>query len=771
MDRSTREGRLAGSARRPAISHLVFRSAGGQELSPVGARERPSDESRSRSIGTRTLLAVAVGYLLAVSVATFPRILSLGTDLPTLSDPVSHLCVLRWYRHCLLNWQNPLIHGGIQAPTGFPIGLNPPMLLATAAYILLSLVIPNDVLIYNVLWLGSFLFAGLGTFVLAWHLTRDCAAAFLGGLLVMLGTPVMLHGYEHLELIQVGWFPLFLLCWIRFVEAPSRLSLIRASIAYLLVAVSAPYFGVMATFPATLYVLYFLTVKQPAFRPFSLRHLPGWLLSFSLIVLPLLVLVFLPQVWVSLKGFSITRPRAEFDTYGATLWSYFLPTNLHALGRLLPVDIHEKAGFEWRLREKASYLGVVTLFLLQLAVVRKPVLPRLGYWWASLVLLVTLSLGSSLFIGSQQVPLPGGWLFDHFPPMSLLRVPGRFNLFALVMAAVIAAGALASWRGRIRRPWLRNGLTAGLVILATADLAITPYGSVTVPEMPGSYDVIFHRGSGSVMLDIPHVFTGHNQEVSPMAAYWQSFHGGRTTAGYSAHGNRRQDWLLAFGSPFSYFDMLDPAYLADPANFRTGPFVELKYLDYVWIYLHAHGIRDVVLHEWSKSPPLTEPLNRLKAQLEPAEVAHDGLTRLYDAQLLPEPTSPVIVGLEGWGSLFQALGRVVRSLEPESRLALYVPATARPLTLTIEGAGLSEARVLEAHEGARLLFRASFPVDKLQTWTSEPFVLSPGLHYLTFTSDGSADSQQAVEQPSNEPTRYSLRIARIKVQESGSLAR
>ena len=448
MDRSTREGRLESStgraSRRPAISHRVFTSARDQELSRVGARGWLPAELRSRSIGTRTLLVVAVGYMLAVGVATFPRILSLGTDLPTLSDPVSHLCVLRWYRQCLLNWQNPLVHGGIQAPTGFPIGLNPPMLLATAAYILLSLVIPNDVLIYNVLWFGSFLFAGLGTFVLAWHLTRDRAAAFLGGLLVMLGTPMMLHGYEHLELIQVGWFPLFLLCWIRFVEAPSRLSLLRASTSYLLVAVSAPYFGVMAIFPASLFVLYHLLVNRPGFCPGSRKQtvfgLSGWLLAFSLIVLPLLVSVFLPQVWVSLKGFSITRPRAEFDTYGSTLWSYFLPTNLHSLGRLLPVDLYEKAGFEWRLREKASYLGVVTLFLLQLAVVRQSALPRLGYWWCSLLLLVTLSLGSALFIGSQQVPLPGGWLFDHFPPMSLLRVPGRFNLFALVMAAVIAAG-------------------------------------------------------------------------------------------------------------------------------------------------------------------------------------------------------------------------------------------------------------------------------------------------------------------------------------------
>ena len=112
--------------------------------------------------------------------------------------------------------------------------------------------------------------------------------------------------------------------------------------------------------------------------------------------------------------------------------------------------------------------------------------------------------------------------------------------------------------------------------MATADLAITPYGSVTVPEMPGSYEVAARRNPDSLVLDIPQVFTGHNQEVSPMAAYWQSFHGGRTTAGYSAHGNRRQDWLLAFGSPFSYFDMLDPAYLADPANFRTGPFVEFE---------------------------------------------------------------------------------------------------------------------------------------------------------------------------------------------------
>ena len=706
-------------------------------------------------IRLRGLLGVGAFYLVAVLVATYPRVWGLASELPTLADPLTHLWTLRWYRACLLQGLSPFFNPGLQAPVGFPMGLVPPLPLHLAGFVVLRGIIPNDVLCYNLLWLAGFVFTGLGTFVLAWRLTGDRAAALVAGLAAMLSGPMMLHGFEHLELITLGAFPLFLWAWVEFVDAPTRRRLGFAVLFYLLLTASAPYFGVLAVFPAGLYVVW--RSLADGLRGTATRRRIVWLGAFAFCVIPALPLFFAPQIWAAWHGYGVTRSKAEFLTYGTTLWSYATPTAQHALGGWMPFDLQAAAGFEWRVREKGSYLGLVVLGLVQVAAWRRVKMERQGFWWACLGLLVLLSLGGEFAVGDRRIGLPGGWLFDHVKPFRLLRVPARFNLFAAVLAACLAGAGLAALRGGLRGRWTRRGLTAACALAVVLDLAIVPYGAVALPSMPRSYAWIKGHGGDGPLLEIPQSFSAHNLDVSTAAAYWQSIHGMPTSAGYGAHGHAAYDALINYGSPFNVFAMRKPEYLADGDRLTLGPFVDLRVRDYAWLYAKVHGFKWIVLHRWARVPGIDGGMKRLEEILAGAFVHGDADSALYDPALLGPPTNATILGVEGWGQTSTWEGRPTRTLDPISRLAIYQPEGGGPLRLEMEGIATAGNQVALVKCDGVQVARWKFGAEEFGQLITPRLDLTPGLHWVEITWDAGVDERE------RDPARSSARVARIQL--------
>jgi hypothetical protein len=295
----------------------------------------PERDNNARPALRWQTVALVLGlYSVCAAVATYPRILSLGTTLPSRVDPVTHLALLRWYKTCLMEGRSPLYWPDIQYPVGAPLGLFTPMHLQALLYLLLSSLISNDILCYNLLWFGGFLLAGMGTFVLAWEVVRHRAAACFGGLLAMLGGPMMLHARGHLEFMYVGLFPLFLTAWMRLVDRPGRGRLASAALLYLLMVMGAAYFAVLAVTPAALFVVHALACTDRLGRVAWLRSRAAWLGGFVLLVVPGLLLLFAGQLLGAARGERMALPLVDYVRYGATAWGYVMPTSLHALHRI-----------------------------------------------------------------------------------------------------------------------------------------------------------------------------------------------------------------------------------------------------------------------------------------------------------------------------------------------------------------------------------------------------------------------------------------------------
>jgi hypothetical protein len=369
---------------------------------------------------------------------------------------------MRWYKTCVLEGRSALHCPEIQHPIGAPLGNFSSLHLQALLYFPLSLVIDSDALCYNLIWTFGLLITGLGTFVLIWHILGDKSCAAFGGLLAMLGAPVMLHARAHLELIYVGSFPLFLVAWIRFVDRPSRGRLVLAALGYTVLSMSAAYYMVFAIFPAVLYVVWQVSCGGLTGAGAWFRQRSGWLLGFVGLILPGLLVLFSSQLWAVSNGYSLVRPRYEFDLFGAPVWSYLSPTKWHRLGAWLPFDPYEALGGS--AGERTSYLGVVTLVLIAYAAIRRVRFSGAGYLWSALALVVVLSFGSHWHVGGWTISLPSDWLWHGFPVYRMTRVPARFNLFAAVLAGVVAAAGLRHLLARVPHRGLRLALLGGLTV-------------------------------------------------------------------------------------------------------------------------------------------------------------------------------------------------------------------------------------------------------------------------------------------------------------------
>jgi hypothetical protein len=713
-----------------------------------------------------TLALVAGSYFVCASVATYPVVLRFGSELPgQLTDPLEHLWLMRWSRACLFDGASPFFCPSLNAPTGVPLGYFPTMHVQTLAYLLMGLVTENDVARFNVLWFSGFVATGLGTFALAWWVTRKVVPAWLAGLGAMLCGPMLMHAHGHLETMQMGAVPLFLIGWIRFVDSPGSRRLLAAAGLYLLVVACAPYFAVLAVFPAAWYVAWSFAGSKAGLRgAWTLARL-SWLAGFTAIVLPGLALLFSSQIWAACHGYAMARTRLQFDQFGAPAWSSFVPSPLHALGKFVTPDLLAASGNSSRMSECSSYLGVVALALLAYAAIARLRFPRASYWWSVLVLMVVLSWGSALDLGWARVSMPAGWIYSIFPPFHLIRVPARFNLFAAVCAAVPASAALADLFGRMARPSLRVTFASTCAGLMLADLAMVPFETSVIPPMPAVYRDLTYRNPEASLVDAPMFGSNEGQVFSSLWGYWQSIHQARTTAGYPGLPNVPFESEIVRSSPFWAARLLDPTYLADPRPERFGPAEAVDPRDYAWLFLTAHRSGHVVVHQGTWTDPKYASGNgRLKELLAEAKVYEDADVAVFDRERLSAPKHFTWLCGEGFRPRLAKPDSWSFGVLQKARVVIYNPTPERPMVLALfEITAFAKRRVVRLFEGEREIGRWEVEPGSPRTLETPPFRLGEGVRELTLISDGDERPARYFDRLDDARTPYSLRINSMRV--------
>ena len=709
--------------------------------------------------GWRWLVGSALFYLICLTVATWPAVPRMASELPSRVDPLAHIWTMRWNKSCLLAGRLPFYCPDIQYPVGAALGTLPPMHFQTLLYVPLSFVFANDVLCYNLIRTFVFLLTGIGTLLLIWHVVRDRWVATLGGLMAMLSGPMLFFSQAELEQITVGWFPLFLIAWMNWVDRPTGRGLLASILLYLLVAMSAPYFGIFTIFPASLYVVWrwASAVRGGEGFWFWFKERAVWFGGFAGLTAPVIILLFGNQIWALRHGFSLQRPDGEFYICRAPFWGYLVPTPLNRLSRILPFDNKMMS----EMGSVPSYLGLVTLGLIVYAIWYRVKFPRGGYWWTVFVVLLVLSLGAHTWIGGWDVPLPAAWLKRYFIGFRMIRVPARFNLFAAVAAVIVASAGLSHLLARIRSRRNRLTILGVLTVVAVLDLGDTHYGTIAVPPIPACYAAILKDDPDATFIDVPH-FNAGAFNLPSLATYWQSIHGAKTTAGYTAFANSRADNLIYYNSPFDAFRLAQKDYLEEFANEHFEMVKSTDFRSYVWLYLTAHQIRYVVFHHSPEAFP-EFAINSVRTEwlLQEALVYSDPQTSVFDREKLRKPTSPVYLYDQGWGHRVRRQGELAIMVGSVGRVLIYNPNPDQALTLTLDAAAHKTPKEVVLRVDEEELTRWRMSPKATELFVSPAFHLSEGLHVLTLNSDGVAKPSRSDAHIPGDKTPFSLWVSGI----------
>ena len=247
-------------------------------------------------------------------------------------------------------------------------------------------------------------------------------------------------------------------------------------------------------------------------------------------------------------------------------------------------------------------------------------------------------------------------------------------------------------------------LILGLVAFTLYDLTIGPIPSIDVPQIPSCYTFLKRRDPRATLLEVPQVYPaiGGSLNLSTDCAYWQSFHGMRTSAGYSGKHNIKWEETLGYSSPFLETRLSNPSYPENPEKGCCFDLVcDAGFRDYTWLYLTTHGFRYIVLHHGGeyhdKFPPLY--LDAVKGLLRVASIFEDDRTVVYDRDLLPLPSRPTLLCTEGWRQRVDWQNRRVGHLAKSGRIAVYNPDPDRELQFVIEAAAAREPRRVRLRSG------------------------------------------------------------------------
>jgi hypothetical protein len=193
--------------------------------------------------------AVALAYTIIAIVMTWPLMRHPATHIASdLGDSLFICWVLMWtsgqvlralggHVDALANYWNGNIFYPAPHTIAYSEHFTPQMLQALPVYALGG----NVFLCYNLLFLSTFVVAGLGMYLFVRDVTRRPLAAFLAGL-AFAYAPYRLGQFPHLQVMSVGWMPLALLGLRRFFETRRTRALAGGAAAFVVQGLSCGYF-------------------------------------------------------------------------------------------------------------------------------------------------------------------------------------------------------------------------------------------------------------------------------------------------------------------------------------------------------------------------------------------------------------------------------------------------------------------------------------------------------------------------------------------------
>ena len=579
------------------------------------------EPSAAIGAGRHAAILAFLVFLAAALLATFPVVQRpTHTVAGGLGDPIIGTTLLAWNADRIAHgfaafWDAPYLypHRHTLAYTEHLIGVA----IFTAP---VQWLFHNPVLAYNVAYIGSYVLAGFGMFLLTRSLWNRADAALLAGLAFAL-TPYRLAQSSHLQVLMNGWMPIGLWALHRYFARGSRWWLAGFVAAYLLCGLSNGYYLYFFLLPvAVLAAVELASPRLPRARLAIDFALAG--ATIAAVMAPIALVYFRLQ-----RDQGFVRSPDELPGLSAQLADYLrVAPGAWSWGGLLP-----SGGGERQL-----FLGFVVMLFAAVGgctIGRRAAasLPRDG-WGRTVATYLTMTV---LAVWLSMGPGPGrpyGLLFYVIPGLNGLRVPARLGAVVIVALAVLAGAGFAWLLGRLST---RAGAVA--VVAIAAVIILEGQHGVGVSDIPGwrdkswsgvAYEWLRQSPPGGVLeLNITEMDDFH--PFTPVYQLNALEHRHPIVNGYAGWKSNLQELLGGVASP-----LREPAQL--PQTMRGLRWVGVRYvLLHQATFLDAEVPRRIVAEMQAASDQIAE--------------AHEwpGIWawRLKDIDPLP-PAAPGLVALD-----------------------------------------------------------------------------------------------------------------------------
>jgi len=390
----------------------------------------------------------------------------------------------------------------------------------------------------NILTILSFFLSALFTYMLVHYLTGNRLAGAVSGVVFALSPYHLFHAYQHLELSNIQWIPLFALSLVKLVNEVEGYSswkkLLKntafCATAYTLVTFENYYYGYFVA----IFTLVFLSIYLIYRSSWKLPYYNGKKIAIALAITLLLVTVMvLPFIYDYVKTFAAQpggiptekpsvyyRQYPQLSFFGAKIRDYYLPPVDHPLWGGVTERIVSKFRDFDNLFENTLYLGYIPLLLTILALLRlwqgrrwlkrpkRAVHPpnQNLHRWTLIFTLVTLvmvifSAPPVSRVFGISVKFPSYFLHKVFP---MFRVYARFGILTMLCVAVLAGIGLTYLLQRIKTAHHKSifiAILIGVIMLEFANFP--PYRTTRDPEVPEFYRWLTSQPSDVIIAEYP----------------------------------------------------------------------------------------------------------------------------------------------------------------------------------------------------------------------------------------------------------------------------
>ncbi|MFA5106893.1 MAG: hypothetical protein WC497_01040 [Patescibacteria group bacterium] len=378
----------------------------------------------------------------------------------------------------------------------------------------------GDLLAYNLVWLGSYIFAGLGAFLLARYLTKNFWGSMIAGFVFSFAPLHVAYsmgfgGATHLEFI-----PFYVLFFFKLFDTGRLRYLVPAVIFFALIAVNEVHFAVATLLLSAGLIIYYALARREVFKNKRLMITLGVGIALSFL---LLITKYSDWINIATSQNNYLNPGLEQAVnYSNDAVGFLTPASAHPIWGSFFAD-HVANTFTGNPAEYSAYVGFAALILALIGWRSRKHDVQVRLWIILLAAFAIFSLGPFLhFLGTVKpsVPLPYLFLYHYVPFLENMRTVGRLFVIGLLSLSVLSAFGFSyllekKFSGQNTKRRLLLGIT---LLLLIEFLPSTVTNSVTVPA---AYKKLGNEPGDFSVIELPII---SNYLYASKVKYYNTFH-------------------------------------------------------------------------------------------------------------------------------------------------------------------------------------------------------------------------------------------------------